>query len=253
MQFSRARALPSGEACGEQDGFEWSRKYVWTKKGPGGQQQLREVDPAQAYGHRPARADIWYLSPYEFTMYWDVVPMRVPSTRAEWEAKTDVQWDVTVTAKGEAKLRAAKSGDARVRLVPGTDFRKKADEESASRAFFGVSAGNALRHGWQLRRKLRPMCPHLAHAPGPDKSGGDVDRNAKLTLAYFRAWTLDKRRGSAAVPYIADLREVGESWEQSLRNWLLRCMWETSWQSIAFVRPTSWTTATTRTTTRSCW
>ena len=40
-----------------------SKKYVWSRKGLSGQRQLREIDPAQAYGHRPQHDEVWYLSP----------------------------------------------------------------------------------------------------------------------------------------------------------------------------------------------
>ena len=52
-------------------------------KNHGGQRQMRELDPAQIYRHTPQRADIWCLSPYEFGMYWDVVPLKTPHMRLE--------------------------------------------------------------------------------------------------------------------------------------------------------------------------
>ena len=40
-------------------------------------------------------------------------------------------------------------------------------------------------------------------------------------MAYFRAWTLDKKRGTEVVPHIRQLRSAEVSWEESLRKWLL--------------------------------
>ena len=182
---------------------------------------MRELDPAQVYGHRPQRADIWCLSPYEFTMYWDVVPMKMPQTRSDWTSQPSTHWDVEVTATGTAKLAAAKSDTANVRLLPGVDFKRKEKQETSNKVFFGGNGGNALRHGWFLQRRLRPLCPHLATSPTPSKWGDDAEHNAKLTMAYFRAWTLDKKRGNEVVPHIRQLRSAEVSWEQSLRIWLL--------------------------------
>ena len=51
-------------AFNEDSGEAQGPKYLWTKKGPGGRQRLREINPAHAYGHRPSRADLWCLSPF---------------------------------------------------------------------------------------------------------------------------------------------------------------------------------------------
>ena len=71
-------------------------------------------------------------------------------------------------------------------------------------------------------RRLRPLCPQLANSPVPSKWGEEPERNAKLTLAYFRAWTLNKHRGNAEVPHVYRLRKEDVTWEQSLREWLLQ-------------------------------
>lgn len=114
-----------------------------------------------------------------------------------------------------------------------------------------------MRHMWRLQRKLRPQCPHMGHSPVPNRAGEDTESNAKLT--YFRPWTLDKRRGSAEVPYIKQLRELDETWDKSFRQWLLRFPCEETKRYVGnFVavytvsgRRTTWTTAITRTTQRN--
>ena len=209
-------------ACDETEEWGTGKRHCWTKKGPAGQRQLREMDPAQAYGHRPQQEDVWCLSPYEFSMYWDCVPMTVPLTRSEFTLQPAKHWDVTVTAKGEAKFGAAKSDDASVRLLPGVDFRRRERGAADTRVFFDSSAGRELQHGWYLCRRLRPLCPQLANSPVPSKWGEEPERNAKLTLAYFRAWTLNKHRGNAEVPHLHRLRREDATWEQSLREWLLQ-------------------------------
>ena len=49
--------------------------------------QLRALDWAQAYGHRPSHSGLWELSPYEFVMYWDVHPTKIPSSKKDWTEK----------------------------------------------------------------------------------------------------------------------------------------------------------------------
>ena len=196
--------------------------YVWTRKGSSGQRQMREMDPAQVYGHRPQEEGMWYLSPYEFGAYWECIPMRAPSTRGEWKEQRSSQWDVTLTKKGEAKIAAAATDETPVRLLAGVDFERLPKTERSKKVFFDSSAGRVLQHGWYLCQRLRPLCPHMANAPVPSKWGDDVERNAKLTLTYFKAWTFNKKRDSEAVPYVRRLREPEETWEDALRHWLLR-------------------------------
>ena len=197
-------------------------RYVWGKKGPGGRQSLREVSPAQAYGHRPSRPDIWCLSPYEFTTTWELEPLRIPQSHNEWKQVRATQSDVKLTARGAAKFGTAGAENCKVRLLPGVDFKRAGGAESRNKAYYPSSAGNALCHAWCLRRKARPQCPHMANAPVPNRAGEDTESNAMMTMTYFRAWTLDKKRGGDQVPYVKHLREPVTTWDRSLRRWLLQ-------------------------------
>ena len=105
------------------------RHFVRTKPTPGGVRHLREVDYVRAYGHRPREGDCWWLSPYEFTMYWAVVPARVPQTRDEWETEPDVAWDVKLTPAGERYMRKL-SPQQLARLRPGQHYRTRVEETS---------------------------------------------------------------------------------------------------------------------------
>ena len=209
-------------AVGEEAVGNSGSRYVWGKTGPGGRQSLREVNPAHAYGHRPSRPDIWCLSPYEFTTTWELEPLRIPRTRSEWQQLRGAHSDVTLTARGAAKCGAAGADNCKVRLLPGVDFRRAKGAESRNKAYYPSSAGNALCHAWCLRRKARPQCPQMASAPVPNRTGEDTESNAKMTMTYFRAWTLDKKRAGDTVLYIKHLREPGTTWDRSLRRWLLK-------------------------------
>ena len=209
-------------AVGEEAVGHSGSRYVWGKTGPGGRQSLREVNPAHAYGHRPSRPDIWCLSPYEFTTTWELEPLRIPRTRSEWQQLRGTHSDVTLTARGAAKFGTAEADNCKVRLLPGVDFRRAQGAESRNKAYYPSSAGNALCHAWCLRRKARPQCPQMASAPVPNRTGEDTESNAKMTMTYFRAWTLDKKRSGDKVRYIKHLREPGTTWDRSLRRWLLQ-------------------------------
>ena len=103
---------------------------AWRKQ----RQQLQRFDWAQAYGHRPCQDGLWELSPYEFIMYWDVVPMRVPGSRKEWMEEPAEQWDVTITAAGRAKIEKAKGEDTKVALTPGKDYKIKPITKKGTRS-----------------------------------------------------------------------------------------------------------------------
>ena len=208
-------------ACNEPEEWGAGKKYMWSRKGTRGQRHIHEIDAAQAYGHRPRDARVWHLSPYEFTMYWDCIPMTMPFSRAEWQQHPKDHWDVVVTTQGEAKLAAARTDAGVVRLVPGVDVRRRDTKANERQIFFDSAAGRALQHGWYLCRRVRPLAPHFANSPVPSKWAEEPERNAKLLVTYFRAWTKNKAQGDADVVYVATLRQEGKSWEESLRAWLL--------------------------------
>ena len=196
--------------------------YVRTRKAPGsGAQHVREAVTGQAYSHRPSDSECWWLSPYEFTMHWELVPARIPHSRAEWEAASPDAWDVALTPVGEQKLLQSPLHTA-AKLKPSTDYRLKV-LRSCDRVYFASAAATAvLRHNWYLQRRVRPRCPHFANAPVPQRWADAADRNARLTCLYFRAWTLDLTRATSQVPHLSQLLGSNETWEDALREWLLR-------------------------------
>ena len=191
-----------------------TRKYVRTKPTRSGAHHVREVDIVRAYGHRPSETECWWLSPYEFTMYWALVPARVPQTRREWEEEDPAIWDVTVTPTGQQHL-LKHSPCKLAKLRPQRDYKIRLTN-SPDRCLFPATPGNAtLRHAWYLQRRTRPLCPHFAQAAVPRRFAENVEDNAMLARVYFAAWTLDQSRSSIAVPYVGHLRADGETWESS--------------------------------------
>ena len=194
------------------------RNFVRTQPTAEGVRHAREIDWVRAYGHRPCDASCWWLSPYEFVMYWEVVPARVPQTRAEWNTEANSAWDVTLTPSGARRMEAS-VGDKLVRLRPGQHYRISVPE-TVDRRWFPNTPGNAtLRNAWYLQRRARPLCPHFAHSAVPRRFGDNVEQNAKMATVFFRAWTLDHARGTTSVPYVGHLRSIGESWAAALRRW----------------------------------
>eukprot|EP00435_Cladocopium_sp_Y103_P052258 s774_g16.t1 len=180
-------------------------KFVKTQPAPGsGARHLREAVEAQAYGHRPSESECWWLSPYEFVMYWKLVPTKVPYSRAEWEAAPQDGWD------------------APARLKPGMHYVIQIPPTCDRLLFPPGGPTQTLRHNWYLERRVRPRCPHFASAPVPKGFAENAEHNAKLTSVYFRAWTLDVNSATSTVPYLGHLRGEEDSWESSLRAWLLR-------------------------------
>ena len=77
-----------------------------------------------------------------------------------------------------------------------------------------------LRHRCYLLRRRRPCCPHFENSPVPLQKAGQEEVNARLTMTYFRAWTLDANNASANVAFVGRLKAPTETWVQALRMWL---------------------------------
>ena len=157
------------------------------------------------------------MSPYEFTMYWDIVPTRVPQTREEAEDPT-AQWDVALQPSGLEKLRAASEG--RDDLMPGVDYTLSRASDSKTVVFDDVPECTQLRHTWLLRRRPRSVCPRFGFCPTPRRHAEHREENARVTAVYFRPWTLRVAAAEQHVPEASQLREENENWEEALRRWL---------------------------------
>ena len=193
------------------------QRTAWRQR----QQRLQRFDWARAYGHRPGQNGLWELSPYEFFMYWDVVPAKIPTTKKEWEESQSSKWDVAMTPGGASKVSKAKAGTSILKLRPGQDYKLKARQHNGC-AQYSATSGAGLAHSWFLQRRPAPRVPCFSHCPVPRRLDEDLEENARLTLAYFRSWTLDTRRSTANVVHVGSLRQRYETWESALRGWLGR-------------------------------
>ena len=210
------------QLTGDTDDQPQRRHYVKTGVPKGnGAKHLRESMTAAAYGHRPVDSETWWLSPYEFTMQWEIRPTRVPHTLREWESTVPEDWDVTVTQAGMQKLESA-APHAPLHLKPGSHYAIRLTGHKDRVLFPAKAETAALRHNWYLHRRCRPRCPHFGRTPVPQGFAENVERNAELTSVYFRAWTLNATTATHNVPYLGNLLGEHTSWEDSLRAWLQR-------------------------------
>ena len=182
------------------------------------QRQLAEREPAEFYARRPRNSACWHLSPYEFLLYWQVVPTKSPATLQEWKTEPRSTWDVVLTESGEEKLRAG--GGKRVRLVPGKDTRLRVEPSGDTLAFEDIPTNARVRAAWLLRRRRRPRCPTFGHCPVPRYQQECQEENSKLCMVYFRAWTGMPQHADRDVPHIADLQGSYLAWETAFRAWL---------------------------------
>ncbi len=157
--------------------------------------RLTAKNTALLYGHRPMhRADLKYLSPYEFTMYWK--PELLTYTRsAEEDGRNSCE--ASLTTRGQKKCVQ----DANCELVPGEDYVVKDSGGDDWVALENVPAMATLRHQWILRRRRRPEAPQFKGCPLPKHKPGAAEQNARITMAYFHPWTL--RPGWGDVHYLA--------------------------------------------------
>ena len=192
----------------------------WTRRQSSGVRHLGTLDIVEVYGHRPRTAEVWWLSPYEFVTHWAVTLARVPTTQREWEVEEHSSWDVSLTAAGLKVIQKQTDPDKKLQLQPGTHYCLAVQTTPGRICLEDATATAQLRHRCYLVRRRRPCCPHFENSPVPLQKAGQEEVNARLTMTYFRAWTLDVNNASANVPFVGLLKAPTESWVQALRMWL---------------------------------
>ena len=192
----------------------------WTQRQSSGVRHLGTFDIVEVYGHRPKTAEVWWLSPYEFVANWAVTMARVPTTQREWELEERSSWDVSLTAAGLKFIQKQTNPDKKLHLQPGTHYCLAVQTTPGRICLEDGTATAHLRHRCYLLRRRRPCCPHFENSPVPLQKAGQEEVNARLTMTYFRAWTLDANNASANVPFVGRLKAPTETWVQALRMWL---------------------------------
>ena len=150
--------------------------------------RLTSKNMATLYGYRSMTiSELKYLSPYEFTMYWEPKLLRYPQSI---EQNQDPACHAKLTAKGLQKL----SQPPAAALVPGIDYVVKEHGGKDWQPFDDQPGSASLRHEWILQRRRRPRVPQFKGCPLPKHKHGSAEQNAKLTMVYFHPWTLREAR-----------------------------------------------------------
>ncbi|CAL1148725.1 unnamed protein product [Cladocopium goreaui] len=192
----------------------------WTRRQASGVRHLGAVDIVQVYGHRPAASEVWWLSPYEFVAEWAVTLARVPTTQREWNHEEKSSWDVTLTPAGIQEMQRQTDPDKKIQLQPERDYQLTVPWTPNRIGLQETTATKQLRHRCYLQRRIRPCCPHFENSPVPLQKESPREANARLTITYFRAWTLQASMASGNVPFVGRLKAAEATWVDALRMWL---------------------------------
>ena len=216
----------------------------WTRRQKSGVRHLATVNVADVYGHRPVGSEVWWLSPYEFTAAWRIALARVPTTRREWESEDPASWDVALTQAGVKLINDQTDVDKKLQLKPSLHYQLIVRPSSDRILLEASTATESLRHRCYLQRRMRPCCPHFETSPVPVHKVDAAETNARLTMTYFRAWTLNAPAASANVPFAGRLRLPEQTWVAAMRLWLMHLPCEETkryvgnFLSVYRVRPT---------------
>ena len=216
----------------------------WTRRQKSGVRHLATVNVADVYGHRPVGSEVWWLSPYEFTAAWRIAVARVPTTRREWESEDTASWDVALTHAGVKLINDQTDEDKKVQLKPSLHYQLIVQPSRDRILLEASTATESLRHRCYLQRRMRPCCPHFETSPMPVHKADAAETNARLTMTYFRAWTLNAPAASANVPFAGRLKLPEQTWAAAMRLWLMHLPCEETkryvgnFLSVYRVRPT---------------
>ena len=168
------------------------------------------------YGYRGPSRSVYYLSPWEFMMWWECLPLPQPKMNkvSGSDSKDAVDNRCALRPESCNVETVNDSSDDEIPLtVPipaavrhsGRNFDVNPAAESEQVVFFPeLESEPQLRWAWYLRRRHRPMVPAPTSTPMPDKAG-DREGKARLFSLYMRPWVLDRRHASLEVPHITDL------------------------------------------------
>ena len=121
------------------------------------------LDVVSMYGFRPKVPDLWYLSPWEFTAAFFCHQLQPPSATYQW-----TEW----TKEGRRKRQ--QDGD---KVIPGTDYRMRADVLKTTTCIFQLPASTDVFAGpprvsyesiwqtWVIVKRVVPVVPCPTQTP----------------------------------------------------------------------------------------
>ena len=170
------------------------------------------------YGQRPSEPkSLWYLSPYEFMVYWGVALAKYPlDLHAEDD---DPAYQAILTESGKRKVQKQKEGKSQT-LVGGKDYLIKEDADDSSWVALPENEfTRGYRHDWIFKRNRRPRDPTFAQCPMPRRGPEHRDRNAAIIMTYFHPWSLNPHLAQHHIPFLGDLCTSGLTWHDALLGW----------------------------------
>ncbi len=190
-------------------------------------QRLSLKNQARYYDLRPSARegspDLWFLSAYEFFMYWRIEkPTYVKHID---ELKYDIDNDrfhAFLTVTGVDKL--SKVGvDICQNMVSGEDYIVKKNGTSLWHPFTDTAETSPLRNKFVFIKNIRPRCPKFISCPLPTRGMSceqTAERSASIILAYFHPFTLRRDMETKHVPTPDTMLTQSESsWSKFMVRW----------------------------------
>ena len=167
-----------------------------------------------SYGFRGNNRNVYYLSPWEFLMLWEVLPLPKPGPRTEEGSRGDAE----KTTPSEVPLTLPVEQPPSDNADDTAQYDVNPAAESDDVLFFPeLPVGPQLRRHWYMRRRHRPMVPAPTSTPMPDKEV-DQEGKARLFSLYMRPWVLDHRFASSRVPHLCNLKKLPTSAVQQVEE-----------------------------------
>ena len=158
-------------------------------------------DVVSLYGLRDTDPRLYYMSPWEFTQWWEPLCTKKPSDYYEKNQYT--KWLPNADYE---------------RAEPGVDYviQLKMFEHEDIYVFPQRPKAGVLyerfRNTWFLKRRLKPFVPCPENTPLPN-SKMESEHRSKIFSLYLRAWTLVEEESSVEVPFIKDLTLTSAQWK----------------------------------------
>lgn len=180
---------------------------------------------ALAYAFRPKHPEIWFLSAYEFTAFFELVLVSFPTSLSDID---NPDHHAELTSSGLEKLRSLQlpSHDD---FRPGEDYMLKDVLPQGYHGLIDDTTTSKLRHEVVILQRKRPLVPTFAGSPLPMPATEHTERNAMLMMTYFCAWTASLHFADNDVYYIGRLK-ADTSWQNAWRIWYDRLTPEDSVQ-----------------------
>ena len=153
----------------------------------------------EAYGYRGRNPALYYLSPWEFTMWWKAERILRPDIYVKLKMRPLSKW----TDAGHKWFSQTGEKEAALPLVHYVVIEPKPGDDSYV-TFPDNKPAKFLRHNFVLLRNLRPMVPQPDGTPMPSPKL-EAEQRCRILSVYLRPCVLWNDDWSPHVPHLADL------------------------------------------------